>query len=180
MYRWPRLMTSKHDLDRLLVTMDVAVQHFAVCEVRRGRRLVGAPVDGIMVHYVLAGHMHMTIPGQDTIVCGPGCVALIPPGMQPSMTADGGPATEVIGIEHATIGPNGLVVFDAADGGEGDLRFAAGIVLASMSGSFGLLDKLKVPIAENMGDCEIVRQAYALMLQEINDPALGTRPSPRP
>ena len=44
-----------------------------------------------------------------------------------------------------------------------------------MSGSFGLLDKLKVPIAENMGDCEIVRQAYALMLQEISTPALGTR-----
>ena len=91
------------------------------------------------------------------------------------MTADGGPATEVLGIEHATIGPNGLVMFDAAEGGEGDLRFAAGIVLASMSGSLSLLDKLKVPNAENMGDCEIVRHAYGLMLQEINNPALGTQ-----
>ncbi|HEU0099019.1 MAG TPA: helix-turn-helix domain-containing protein [Allosphingosinicella sp.] len=168
-------MRSKHELDRLLVTMDVAVQHFAVCEVKSGRRLVGAPVDAIMVHYVLAGTMHMTIPGQETIICGPGCVALIPPGMQPSMTADGGPATEVIGVEHASVSRDGLLVMDAADGGPGDLRLAAGIVLASMSGSFGLLDKLKVPIAENMSDSEIVRDCYSLMLAEIAQPGLGTR-----
>jgi AraC-like DNA-binding protein len=168
-------MRSKHDLDRLLVTMDVAVQHFAVCEVRCGRRLVGAPVDAIMIHYVLAGTMHMTIPGQETIVCGPGCVALIPPGMEPSMTADGRATTDVIGVEHATVSRDGLLVMDAADGGAGDLRIAAGIVLASLSGSFGLLDKLKVPIAENMSDCHIVRQAYDLMLDEISRPGLGTR-----
>ena len=168
-------MKSKNELDRLLVTMDVAVQHFAVCEVKRGRCLVGAPVDAIMVHYVLAGTMHMTIPGQAPIVCGPGCVALIPPGMEPSMTADGVAATEVIGVEHASVSREGLLVMDAADGGPGDLRIAAGIILASMSGSFGLLDKLKVPIAEDMGDCEIVRHAYAMMLDEIARPGLGTR-----
>ncbi len=168
-------MRSKHDLDRLLVTMDVAVQHFAVCEVKRGRRLVGAPVDAIMVHYVLAGTMHMTIVGQETIVCGPGCVVLVPPLMEPSMTADGGPATEVVGAEHASLSRDGLVVFDAADGGPGDLRLAAGVVLASQSGSFGLLDKLKVPITEDMSDSEIVRHSYSIMLAEISQPGLGTR-----
>jgi AraC family transcriptional activator of mtrCDE len=168
-------LKSKHDLDRLLVTMDVAVQHFAVCEVKRGRRLVGAPVDAIMIHYVLAGTMHMTIPGQQTIVCGPGCVALIPPGMEPSMTADGGSATEVIGVEHASLSRDGLLVMDAADGGAGDLRLAAGIVLASQSGSFGLLDKLRVPISEDMSDSEIVRHSYSIMLAEIAQPGLGTK-----
>jgi AraC-like DNA-binding protein len=168
-------MRSKHDLDRLLVTMDVAVQHFAVCEVRSGRRLLGAPVDAIMVHYVLEGEMHMAVPGHPTIVCGPGSVALIPPGLQPSMTADDRPATEVVGIDHASVSRDGLLVMDAADGAPGDLRFAAGIVVASLSGSFGLLDKLKAPIAEDMGDSPIVRQAYALMLEEITRPGLGTR-----
>lgn len=173
-FRRPALK-SKNDLDRLLVTMDVAVQHFAVCEVARGRRLVGAPVDAIMIHYVLAGTMHMTIPGHETIVCGPGSVALIPPGMEPSMTADGGPAVEVIGIDHASLSRDGLLVMDAADGGPGDLRIVAGIVVASLSGSFGLLDKLKVPIAEDMSDSEIVRHAYAVILDEIARPGLGTR-----
>lgn len=168
-------MKSSHDLDRLLVTMDVAVQNFAVCEIRAGRRLVGAPVDAIMVHYVLAGTMHMTLPGMEPIVCGPGCVALIPPGLEPSMTADGGPATEVVGVENCTLSRDGLLIFDAADGAPGDLRIVAGIILASVSGSFGLFDKLKVPIAENMSDSEVVRHAYAIMLDEITNPRLASR-----
>jgi AraC-like DNA-binding protein len=168
-------MHASHDLDRLLVTMDVAVQNFAVCEVAHGRRLVSSPVDAIMVHYVLAGTMHMTIPGFDPIVCGPGCVALIPPGMQPSMTAGEGPAREVLGTEHCSVTRDGMLVFDAADGGVGDLRYVAGIILASFSGSFGLLDKLQVPIAENLSDSEVVRNAYAIMLNEIAMPSLGTR-----
>jgi AraC family transcriptional activator of mtrCDE len=168
-------MKSPHILDRLLVTMDVAVQNFAVCEVRKGKRLVGAAVDGIMIHYVLAGTMHMTIPGHEPIACGPGCVALIPPGLEPSMTADGGEGAEVIGVEHASLGSDGLLVFDAADGGEGDLRLVAGIVRASLSGSFGLLDRLKVPIAENMSDSVVVRHAYGQMLDEIQRPGLGSR-----
>jgi len=154
--------------------MDVAVRSFAVCEVREGRRLVGAPVDAIMIHYVLAGTMHMTIPGHEPIVCGPGCVALIPPGLTPSMTADGGEGSEVIGIEHAMIARDGLLLMDAADGGEGDLRFVAGIVMASHSGSFGLLDHLNEPFVENVTDIEFIHHAYATMLAEITKPGLGT------
>jgi AraC family transcriptional regulator, activator of mtrCDE len=166
---------SKHrDLDRLLVSMDVAVQSFAVCEVRKGRRLVGAAVDAIMIHYVLAGTMHMTVAGHDPIVCGPGCIALIPPGLKPVMTADGGAGTEVIGIEHAAMARDGMLLMDAADGSAGELRFVAGIVLASSSGSFGLLDTLDRPISENLGDLEVVRHAYATMLSEIAAPSLGT------
>jgi AraC-like DNA-binding protein len=155
--------------------MDVAVQNFAVCEIRKGRRLVGAPVDAIMVHYVLAGTMHMTIPGMEPIVCGPGCIALVPPGLEPSMAADDGPATDITGMEHCSISREGHLVFDAADGGEGDLRMVAGIILASLSGSFGLFDKLKVPIAEDLSDSEVVRHAYAMMLAEIASPGLASR-----
>jgi AraC-like DNA-binding protein len=168
-------MNSSHDLDRLLVTLDVAVKNFAVCEVARGKRLVGAPVDAIMVHYVLAGTMHMTIPGQEPIVCGPGCIAFVPPGMEPTMGSEAGVGTEVVGVEHCTISRDGLLVFDAADGGAGDLRLVAGIIIASLSGSFGLFDKLTVPIAEDMNDCDIVQQAYRMMLDEIANPGLGSR-----
>ncbi len=168
-------MASDHDLDRLLVTMDVAVQNFAVCEVAHGRRLVAAPVDAIMVHYVLAGEMHMTVPGFDPIVCKPGCVALIPPGLKPSMTSHPGPAETVLAAENCSITRDGMLVFDAAGGRPGDLRYVAGIVLASFSGSFGLLDRLNMPIAENLADSEIVRHAYSIMLDEIARPNLGTR-----
>jgi AraC family transcriptional activator of mtrCDE len=167
-------MTSLRDLDRLLVTMDVAVQSFAVCEVLRGRRLVGSPVDAIMIHYVLAGTMHMAIPGHETIVCGPGSVALIPARLAPVTTADGDCGSTVIGMEHATIARDGMLLMDAADGRAGDLRFVAGLLLPSHSGSFGLLDNLREPIIEDLSDVEVVRHAYATMLSEVAAPNLGT------
>lgn len=168
-------MPSTDDLDRLLVTLDVAVQNFAVCEVRRGKRLVGAPVDAIMVHYVLAGTMYMTVNGYPSIVCEPGCIVFVPPGVKPTMAPDDGPATDIVGIEHCTISRDGHMVFDAADGSAGDLRLVAGIIVASHSGSFGLFDRLTAPIAENMCDSEIVRDSYRIMLNEIANPGLGSR-----
>ena len=50
-------------LDRLLMTLDVAVEAFAICEVRRGLRLL-ASSPAIEVHYVLSGTMHLMVPGQ--------------------------------------------------------------------------------------------------------------------
>jgi len=168
-------MRPSDDLDRLLVTMDVAVQNFAVSEVAHGRRLVSSPVDAIMVHYVLTGTMHMEIPGHEPMACGPGCIALIPAGLKPTIGADDRPAVEIVGTEHCSVTRDGMLVFDAADGGPGDLRFVAGIILSSVSGSFGLLDRLTVPIAEDMSDSEIVRHCYAVMLDEIAAPNVGTR-----
>jgi AraC-like DNA-binding protein len=168
-------MQSQHDLDRLLVTLDVAVQNFAVCEVAVGRRLVAAPVDAIMVHYVLQGTMHVEIEGLEPLACEAGSLALIPPGMEPHITAQPGPATEVMAAEHGSVTSEGMLVFDAADGQPGDLRYVAGIVLASFSGSFGLLDKLEIPIAANLADSEIVSHAYRIMLDEIASPCLGSR-----
>jgi AraC-like DNA-binding protein len=95
--------------------------------------------------------------------------------MEPHITAQPGPATEVMAAEHGSVTSEGMLVFDAADGQPGDLRYVAGIVLASFSGSFGLLDKLEIPIAANLADSEIVSHAYRIMLDEIANPCLGSR-----
>jgi hypothetical protein len=42
-------------LDRLLTTLDVRFEAFAVCEVRPGWRLVFDPMHAVVIHYVLAG-----------------------------------------------------------------------------------------------------------------------------
>lgn len=164
----------KSDLDRLLVTMDVTVRNFAVCEVQRGKRLIGAAVDAIMIHYVLAGTMFLeTADGQPAIVCKAGSLVLIPPGIAPRMAPQPGPAQDVHGLEHVAVERDGLLVMDAAAGGAGDLRFVAGIILATHSGSFGLLDRLRLPVVENLSDDALVRLAYAALLDEISRPQLG-------
>ncbi len=162
-------------LDRLLVTLDVAVEAFAICEVRRGLRLMARPVDAIEIHYVLQGTMYLMVPGAETIICGPGSVVIVPPGLSQSIAADDGPAGEIIAAENCSMVRDGLLLFNAAEGGEGDLRVVCGIIMASISGSFGLLDKVTDPIAEDLSDVGIVRHAYAIMLDEIGKPGLGTR-----
>ncbi len=106
------------------MTLDVDVQTLAFCELRRGLRLVAPPVDAIMIHYVLAGTMHMTIPGHEPLVCLPGSIVLIPPAMPLHVAGDGGPSSDVIAEEHCFISRDGVLFCDAADGGVGDLRYA--------------------------------------------------------
>lgn len=165
----------QNDLDRLLASMDVAVQSFAICEIKKGRRLLGTKVDAIMVHYVLAGTMHVAIPGMASIECGPGGLALIPPGVEPILSDGSDAGDDILALDHVSMARDGLLVFDAADGGPGDLRFVAGLISASMAGSFGLLDGLTTPIHEDLSDVPVVRGAYELMLREIDNPGFGTR-----
>lgn len=168
-------MKSRRELDRLLVTLDVDVQTLAFCELRRGRRLVAPPVNAIMMHYVLQGTMHLAIPGMKPLVCNPGCIALIPPAVPLHVTADDGPASDVVATEHCSVTRDGILFCDAAEGGVGDLRYVSGLVLASFSGSFGLFDTLKKPISQHLGDIELVRHAYSSMLDELAHPQLGAR-----
>ncbi|MEO7690850.1 MAG: AraC family transcriptional regulator [Sphingomonas sp.] len=163
-------------LDHLLATMDVVVEAFAICEVSKGFQLVGGPSPAIEVHYVLSGTMHLMVPGQPPIVCGPGSVVLIPPGLAQTMAADDQPARDVTAAEHCTMTREGMMMFDATGGaGAGDLRVVCGLIMASISGSFGLLDAVTRPIVEDLSDVPIVRQGFALMLDEISAPTLGSR-----
>ena len=163
------------NLDRLLVTLDVAVEAFAICEVRQGYRLIGKPANAIEVHYVLAGTMFLMTPDAPTVMCGPGSIVIVPPNTPQAIAAVEGPAIDVPAAENCKMTRDGLLLFDAADGAAGDLRVVCGLIMASFSGSFGLLDQIKTPLVADLNDMEIVRQAFAIMLEEINQPKLGTR-----
>jgi AraC-like DNA-binding protein len=162
-------------LDRLLVTLDIDVQSFALCQVERGRRLIGEAVDAIMVHYVLAGTHYMTIHGYEPLVCSAGSIVVIPPALQPLVSLDGGPAVDVVAREQSTLTREGLFFVDATRSGAYDLRYVSGIVHASFFGSFGLFDNLTKPVAQHVGDYQIVQQAFGVMVDEVGSPSLGAR-----
>lgn len=162
-------------LDHLLATMDVAVEAFAVCEVRKGLQLVGRGSKAIEVHYVLSGTMYLTVPGQPVMICPPGSVVIVPPGVAQLIAADQLPARDVGAVDNCRMTRDGLMLFDAAEGEPGDLRVVCGLVFANISGSFGLLDAVTRPIVEDLSDLAIVQSGYRLMLAEIGGGALGTR-----
>jgi AraC family transcriptional activator of mtrCDE len=166
---------ARNPLDELLVTLDVAVEAFAICEVKKGFRLTTRPANAVEVHYVLAGAMHMTVQGREPIVCRPGCVVVVPPGAAHSIAPSDGPAVDLVARDHCTMGRDGMLLVDAAAGEVGDLRVACGLIMASACGSFGLFDELTGPLAEDVADVEFVRQAFSIMLSEVSRPQLGTR-----
>ena len=163
------------NLDRLLVTLDVAVEAVAICEVRRGYRLVGKLSNSIEVHYVLSGTMFLMVPGVPAVICGPGSIVIVPPNSPQTICADETSTIDMSSDEVCKMTRDGLLLFDAAQDGVGDLRIVCGLIMASFSGSFGLLDQIKAPLVADMSDLEIVRRAFAIMLHEISIPRLGTR-----
>ena len=162
-------------LDRLLVTLDVAVEAFAICEVKQGVRLVFDALDAIVVHYVLAGELELVTAGADPIRAGPGSVIVVPPGLSQSLAGDTPSSTDVAAADHCSMERDGMLLFDAADGRPGDLRVVCGTIMASISGSFGLVDKVRQPISGDLTDVAIVRDAFAVMLEEVDMPELGSR-----
>jgi AraC family transcriptional activator of mtrCDE len=162
-------------LDRLLITLDVAVEAFAVCEVKKGFRLVNKPANAIEVHYVLAGTMHLLVAGAETVVCPRGTVVVVPPGIGHAMAADDGPATDLASSKHCSMTRGGFLLVDAAEGGAGDLRVACGLIMASTSGSFGMFDELTGVLMVDLSDIELVRHGFHVMLGEVAKPQFGTR-----
>lgn len=167
-------MKNPH-LEQLLVTLDVAVDAIAVCEIQRGVRLVYRPVNAIEVHYVLEGTLHLNVSGAPQVICGPGSVAIVPPGVAQSVAAERNPGRDVIAREHCSTAGDGLRLYDAADGKSGDLRLICGIITASPGGCFDFLHRLIEPIVEDLSGSPVVRQAFTTMLEEVARPRLGTR-----
>lgn len=162
-------------IERLLQTLDVAIDAFAICEVGRGLKMVARGSPDIEVHYILSGTMHLALPGMPPIICHPGSIVLVPPFLRQTIGADPDTGQEMMAVDNCTTAPNGLLRFDATRSGTPDLRFVCGLITANISGSFGLLDAVRKPIVEDLSEVPIVKLSYELMLQELAAPGLGSR-----
>ena len=162
-------------IDRLLKTLDVAIDAFAICQVDSGLKLVARGGPDIEVHYVLSGTMYIAVAGDPPVACGPGSIVLVPPHVRQVIGADAAVGREMLAIENCTQTGAGLVKFDVTNGGGGDLRFVCGLITANISGSFGLLDTVRKPIIEDLRAEPLIRLSYEMMLDELENPGLGSR-----
>lgn len=166
---------NDNDLEHLLSTLDVAVEAPVVCEVESGVRLVLEPKNSIEFHYVLRGTMHLTVSGSPPLVCRTGSLVIIPSGASQTLAAASNSNRDSRGADRCSATGDELQLCDAAVGNLDDLRLLCGVITPSSSGSFGLLDRVIEPIAKDLSDAPIVRQAFAAMLSELGNPRLGTR-----
>lgn len=104
-------------VDRLLRTLDVSIDAFAVCQLQRGQQFLVSSIPDIEVHYVLTGTLHLATPGVGTLICPAGSVVLVPPHTRQSITADAQTGEPLDAVEYCEKAPNGMLRFDTTRGG---------------------------------------------------------------
>ena len=163
-------------LEWLLITLEVRLEAFALLDVRRGHRLHVDPGDAVLLHHVLSGSGWLEVPGHAPVRCEPGTVIFAPAGADQRLRIDeDDEGEEITALENCAMVKDGLIRFDAAPGGDPDLRVVSASMLASADGSFGLFDALKAPLTERHEGNERVAGAFALLRREAEAPGLGTR-----
>lgn len=163
-------------LDAILGALAVDIEAFAICEIGEDVRLVIPPVEMIEVHHILEGTLHLTIDQTETMEVCAGSMLIVPPGRLQYLATSSKSATSKNGVELCVPIRDGMLVVDATEGREPTLRIACGAVLPDVSGSYGLLDSLARPIAEDLSDVPVVSAAFTALLDEITNPTEGTRP----
>lgn len=161
-------------LDALLSALSVDVEAFALCEIAENVRLVFPPMDVIEVHHVLEGTLYLTIGDSDPIEAPAGAMVIVPPGRLQYLAASKNVATSKISSDVCLPVHDGMVILDATDGGPSVLRIACGTVQPDPNGSYGPLDGLSQPVAEDLSDVPVVSAAFNAMLEEVAAPREGT------
>jgi AraC-like DNA-binding protein len=164
---------SKEVLDRLLITLAVRLHAFALCEIKQGWRLVFDPMEAVVIHYVLAGAGTLRVSGSEPVSFSARHMMIVPPGLAQALEA--GPADyEAKADISSKVAGDGLVTFTAGDGSR-DLLVVCGTISASYAGALGLFDTLSAPLVEDVSSNAVIRQAFDFLLEEIANPAVGTR-----
>jgi AraC-like DNA-binding protein len=160
-------------LDALLSALSVDVEAFALCEIAEDVRLVFPPMAVIEVHHILEGTLYLTIGERDPILAPAGAMVIVPPGRLQYLAASNSAATSRTSFDVSLPVRDGMVVLDATDGGKPVLRIACGTVQPDPNGSFGPLDGLSDPVAEDLSDVSVVSAAFRAMLAEVAEPGEG-------
>lgn len=154
-------------LEKLLAGLEVTVEPFAICRVRRGERARFDPLDRASLHYVLAGRGVLrgeTGSGHDLAQHS---VLIVPPRQVADIgLADGAPAARPICRPLAE-------GWRAAEGEAGEMVLACGRINATYQHAAGLFDHLQAPLVEDFGADAAVRRPFEAFLAELAEPQPG-------
>jgi AraC-like DNA-binding protein len=162
-------------LDTLFGALSVEIEAFAICEIGDEVGLILPPIDAIEVHHVLEGTLYLKIGDNEKVEAGPGAMLLVPPGNVQYLAASRDTVTNRPVAEACTPVRDGMLLVDVTDGKETTLRIACGAVVPDRNGSYGPLEGLLRPVAEDLSDVAVVSAAFTSLLEEVAAPTEGTR-----
>jgi AraC-like DNA-binding protein len=161
--------------ERVLDSMDVRVEAFAICRIAQGAALVVPAISDLKIMYVLKGTLHLAVEGCEPLVSPAGSIVLLPKNLARTLS---GPATvnRTFGIEEALHrGVHNLMYLDAFVGGEPEIRVLCGRIQIGFATDFNVFDGLVRPISARPDNDAFVRSAFETMLDESRFRTAGSR-----
>lgn len=157
-------------LERLLAGLDVELDPFSVCRVRRATGADLGQHNEAMLHYVLMGSGTVLVDGCGPVSVGERTLLISPPGHRQRFyagEASGGPSDPPLCDVILHTGP---LHADEADG----LLMVCTTIHAVYLQTQGLFDHLHEPIVLPLDDGEHLTQAFDNLLRELAAPQPGT------
>jgi AraC-like DNA-binding protein len=165
---------SAEVLDKLLTTLSVHLNAFAVCEIQEGYRLSFDPHEAVTIHYVLSGNGVLQVGNGSKVSFSPNSIIVVPARERQSLGEASPARGETSAEENCKMIADGILQFTAGEG-RPSTRILCGMIRASYGGTLGLFDHLSEPIVENAGAVEPLRHAFREMITELASPSVGTR-----
>lgn len=161
-------------LDKLLCLLDVRLNAIGMCEVSQGWRL-GLPCpDGVLIHYILQGSGVLRSADGSVVSFRPDSLIFLHSNCgsheiaatgEESLVAEWKASSQPLG--------EGMMQFCA---GDGPIAITSACAMASAEcGGLDIFEQLREPVVETLDQTSPVRTAFALMLDELRQPRLGTR-----
>ena len=158
---------------KLLNALEVKVEPFAICDIRRGCYLNIEADNYNTIHYTLAGSGILMADGGAEIPLQTDQMILVPRGVrqriESTRSKDQGSAESSIYLQ-----PNKSLHW--LKGGEGptDIVLACGRIHVTYGQDVDIFNMLNEPLVEPFGDSAYIRGAFEEMLHEFGNPQLGT------
>lgn len=161
-------------LDRLLTSLHVEVAPFAVCDVRRGWRVLMPPDGLVSLHFVVRGQGRLLDAAGHEHPVREGTVIVAAPGQAHRIEPPEGAVDELDAAADCSLPEHGLRRL-VAGGGEGALLMVCGAIEATYGGAFGVFDGLREPLVVDFHDDPRVRAVFEALLAEQASPGPGTQ-----
>ena len=165
---------NEQTLEKVLATLSVEVHAFALCQISRGLRLTIEPAPELQLHYILAGSGDLRTGTGREFHFSRGSVVIVPSGVSQSI------GREDVGAgspndSRATVREDGLAVVSAGSG-DPDIQFACGKLSTRWAGGLGFFEYLTEPMVEDLQEYEHMDSVFALLLNEVAKPVIGSQP----
>ncbi|WP_426703075.1 helix-turn-helix domain-containing protein [Rhodanobacter sp. Col0626] len=161
--------------ERILDSMDVRIEAFAICRIARDAALVIPAISDLKIMYVLKGTLHLSVDGNEPLVSPAGSIVLLPKNLSRTLTGKE-PVNRTYSVQEALhMGIHNLMYLDAFAGDEYEIRVLCGRIQVGFANDFDAFDGLVRPISAKPDNDAFVRSAFETMLDESRFRTAGSQ-----